>query len=322
MNRIAKCLCMVAVIALAFTACKKKENDTKVLKFNGATEQLVVVDEELDGRMYIDDQFRVQFDEGDEVAVFNCPTNGTSHHTIYTITDNGATWTGDETTIGDEGVYYAYYPGGEGYVTPDLSNDNRVKFTLMPTQQYRTLNGKTAIPQNALYMASKAEGTTLWTAYFDFKNICGILAMNLYSADPSKRVTRLELTDPSFNLVGDVTLKIDEVDPVEMTSLLASYNLSSPNYVARLTNYMNRVGYQISGNVSKTLTLECPTPVQLGTTAAEATTFYFVLRPLAMRDGCSIKVYFDDNTDATLETQVSHTMHPNHIIKMKPIQVD
>jgi hypothetical protein len=325
---------MVAVIALAFTACKKKENDAKVLKFNGATEQLVVVNDEPDGRMYIDANNFVQFDNGDEVAVFNCPdaSGANSNYTIYTITGNGAYWTGNDSNIDYDGVFYAYYPGGSEYVTPMLSNGNRVKFTLMPTQEYRVddVTGRPLVPQNALYMASKAEGTTLGTAYFDFKNICGVLAMNLYGTDTSRKVMSIELEDPAINIVGEVTMKIDEVDPVEMTSLLNNYNYTNPYYVSWLNNYKDRIDYYISGTnehpVSHTMTLDCttnfPNGVQLGTTEADATTFYFVLRPLALKNGCNMTVYFSDGTKKYLNTTIGHMMHPNYIMKMKPVCVD
>lgn len=323
MNRIAKCLCMVAVIALAFTACKKQGKDTRVLKFNGATEQLVIVDDELGGRMYLDDQLRVQFDEGDTVMMFNCPTNDNpSASCIYTVTNNGATWTGDDSNVGDEGVYYAYYPGQ--YVTPDLANGNHATFALKPTQIYRQVNGKSAIPLNALYMASKSDGTDIWNAFFDFRNICGILTMNFYSAT-GKKITSVELEDKSFNIVGDVTLKIDEVDPNEMVSLFERYDMHNPSYVAWLNRYIDRVDYSVD-NVSKTLELDCttnfPEGVELGTNQFEATPFYFVLRPLALRDGCTVTVHFSDGSEKELKTTSNHMIIPNHIRRMAAICVD
>ena len=184
MNRIAKCFCMLAVIALAFTACKKNENDNKMLKFNGTTEQLEIVDDEIGGRMYIDANNVVQFDDGDQVAVFNIytPANATStaptgsQCDIYTITNHGNDWSCPSPTLTSPttGAYYAYYPASLVNID-NLNTQNRATFTLDDTQEYRPgTDGKALIPENALYAASKADQKNIDYAWFDFKNICGV----------------------------------------------------------------------------------------------------------------------------------------------------
>lgn len=329
MNRIAKCLCMVAVIALAFTACKKQETDTKTLKFKGTTEQLEVVDDEFGGRMYIDANNIIRFDDHDKVAVFNCPNaNGGAQCAIYDIQSNGDIWnfeSGDN--LGATGVYYAYYPGGAQYVhTEGINTMNRVKFTLTPTQVYRVNDdGTPIIPQNALYMAAKSDQTDFNNVWFTFKNICGVLSLKLYDPTGTKKVTRIELTDNSFNLVGDVTLKLHEVDPTEMSELLRWYDINNPSYKTRLLNYMERVGYSISGDVRDNVALDCTKVagggVQLGTSSSEASEFLIVLRPLALRDGCKLKVYYEGGATDDFDTDVNHIIHPNLIRKMRPINV-
>jgi hypothetical protein len=320
---------MVAVIALTFTACKKNENGAKALKFNVTTEQLEVVDDELGGRMYLDANNCVRFDENDKLAIFSITTpdendaTPNSKRAIFNITNDGNDWAFESGEFAAQGAYYAYYPGDEQHVFIDrLAQGNRVRFRLDPNQVFRKDdNGRTLIPQNALYMASKADGTTAETAFFEMRNICGVLALNLYSV-AAKKVTSIEVTDPSFHLVGDVTMKVHEVDPTEMTILFNNFNMNNAQIVARLRDYMTRVGYEINGDVRKTLTLDCPTHVQLGTNAAEATTFYLVLRPLALRDGCSVTVNFEGGTSKTITTEVNHMIRPNHISKMLPICVD
>lgn len=334
MNKVVRIICMVAVVALAFTSCKKDNADAQSFKFNGTTEQFVNTNEEGLERVYLDGTNTVQFEENDQIVVFNI------NSTNFTLS-NGATYTLDDQLnmiktggqVTSEGHFYAFYPGQNViWAETDLENENRAVFRLDATQyDRRDADGKPMIPftgsateqKNALYMAARDdEHTSLNDARFDFKNICGMLSLKFYSTS-GKSVTKIEITDNHFNLVGDVTLKIHEVDPVKMTTFFRNYDESNADYMSQLQTYINTVGYSVGGDhKSNMVTLDCGTGVQLGTTKAEATRFFIVMRPLALREGCTIKLYFSDGTDKTINSSKNNTISPNIIKNISAVKVD
>ena len=326
MNRIAKSICMIAVIALAFTACKKNDTDTKTLQFKGSTEAMMVVDDEFGEKVYMDGNNRIQFEAGDYVSIFNVVNaDGTGSQCALFEVVTPANWSHVSGPIDEShttGAYYAYYPGGDSYVNAtQLTNKNRVKFTLWPTQQdRRDGDNKPMIPSESLYAAAVDSIHNLNDAWFNFKNICGILSLKLYSPS-GKTVTSIAVTDRRYNLVGDVTLKINEVSPTYMTTLFRNYNENNADYMTELNAYLNRIGYSVTGNIGNTVTLNCGNGITLGTTKAKATEFYIVLRPLALIKGCDIQVNFTSGAPYPIHSTKNNCIGPNVIKKMAAVNV-
>ena len=323
MNKFAKVMCMIAVVALTFTACKKKEETANSFMFHGDTEQFIV--ENGDGsdfeKVSIDENNRLQFEAGDEIAIFNMKSVVTeSYWKIFTVQTDGS-WTTTGGSMGNtDGCFYAFYPAQSVQSTTFLDNDTRVTFNLQNTQEYAVDgNGRVRIPNNSLYAAAKDEThTQINDAYFSFKNICGILSLKFYSPS-GKTVTSIEVTDAMFNLVGDFTLKIDEVEPTTMTTLFRSYS-DDPTYQSQLAAYLGVLGYS-TNNTDNKITLSCGNGVQLGTTKAEATQFYIVMRPLALLNGCTIKVNFSNGTSKTITSTKNNMISPNVIKNIAAVSV-
>ena len=330
MNKIAKSLCMMAVVALAFTSCKKNQTDTQSIKFNGTTQQFEVLNDGDDfEKVYLDGNNTVQFEEGERIQLFNVmsPEGTGSNAVLYELDANmilqqieGYGEIGSQTS----GNYYAFYPG-ENVKRLNMSNENRAKFRLDAVQNDRRDDaGNVMIPMKALYMAAKdMTHTNLADAYYDFKNICGMLSLKFYSPS-GKTVKSIEVTDNHFNLVGDVTLKIHEVDPVYMTTLFRNYDENNSTYMAELQDYLSadRLGYMLDGDISRTLKLDCGNGVQLGTTKAEATRFFLVMRPLALLKGCTIKITFTDDTYKEITSTKNNMISPNVIRNISAVNVD
>ena len=325
MKKIVTSMCMLAVVALAFTSCKKNEENTQVFAFNNTTEQLVSDEGSFD-KVYLDQNYKVHFEDGDQVMIFKVEneTGSGSNAVMHEVSNNGTqlSATGgilDGTTNGN---YYAFYPGGNvGLSSEMLGNENRAVFTLQPTQVCQIIDGKPAIPENSLYMAAKDEtNKTLSQTSFDFKNICGVLSCKFYS--PSGRVVKsIAVTDRKFHLTGDVTLKIHEVDPIEMSNLFRNYS-ASDEWLNDLATYEDRVGYAVD-NAGSTITLDCGADgVELGQTAATATRFFIVLRPLALLNGCDIVVTFDDDDTFEIHSDRDNRISPNVIRNISAVNVD
>lgn len=323
MKKITRILCMVAVVALAFTSCKKQENSAKSMVFNHSMQQLVTIDDENEfEKVYYDQNNQIAFEIGDELMLFDI-SNDTAVCSLYELVTSG-----DQTllTVKDgqdplpattTGAYYAFYPGNN--VVATNMAEHRATFRLDDTQYYRNaqVGQNTMLPQGALYIAAKAEQTTLSDAMFNCRNICGVFKLNLFSPS-GKKVKKIEVTDNLVNIVGDVNLKVDKVDPDVMTTLLNEYGGS--NYQTDLAAYINEVGYNIS-NPGKTLTLDCGDGVTIGKTKATATPFYMVMRPLALVKGCNIVITFSNGTTKTISTSKDIRIKPNTIRNMTAVNV-
>ena len=322
MKKIVTSMCMLAVVALAFTSCKKNEENTQAFAFNHSTEQLVSDEGSFD-KVYLDQNLHVNFEDGDQVMVFDIEdeTGDNSTAMLYTVANNATQLTSSGTFTNTAGNFYAFYPGGNVTVTADLfEQENQATFTLQPTQVCRIIDGKPAIPENSLYMAAKDETHKKFSeTYFDFKNICGVLSCKFYSPS-GKKVTSIEVTDHKYHLTGDVTLKIHAVDPVEMTTLFQNYN-DSEQWLNDLVTYETSVGYSVD-NAGSTVTLDCGDGVELGETAATATRFFIVLRPLALVNGCDIVVTFDDGDTFEINSDRDNRIKPNVIRNIAAVNVD
>lgn len=326
MNKITKSLCMMAVVALAFTSCKKDNTPTNSVVFNHTMQQLVTVNDENEfEKVYLDPTNTIAYEEGDRLMLFDIHDGGTSSanalyelvtasdETLLTIV-SGQTELPATTT----GAYYAFYPG-DNVVATNLANGNRATFRLDATQTYRANTAAgTMLPKGALYIAAKAAEDNMEDAYFYCDNICGVLRLNFFCV-ANKKVRSIEVTDNAFNIVGDVELKIDEVDPDYMTSLFNRYD-ESDAYQSELAAYLNTLGYNTS-NASNTVTLDCGNGVTLGKTKATATPFYIVMRPLALLKGCTIKVNFTNGTSKTITSSKNNVIKPNMIRNMTAVAV-
>ena len=330
MNKIAKSLCMMAVVALAFTSCTKNEENAKSFTFNRETEQFAQVNENGDfERMYLDANFTNQFEENDVFAMYRITTAGDASSAKYRLNASGQLEPVDPmsniTTTLSDGSYYSFYPGNSavGFNV----NNYMGRFRLDATQIYRPeINNVPQMPETAVYQAAKVTTNTrinMDDAFFSFKNIMGAMALRLYSP-AGQVVTSIAVTDHKFNLVGDVNLNIEEVDPVYMTTLFRNYDESDAAYMAELAEYLgpNHLNYSVEPGAGNTVTLDCGTGVALGATAADATCFYIVLRPLAVLQGCEIVITFDDNTTKTITTNQDYRIKPNIIQNFSPINVD
>jgi hypothetical protein len=319
---------MMAVVALAFSACKKQETNTDSMVFNHSMEQFVMVNDENEfEKVYLDNSNNIAYEKNDRLMLFDIRNDATkSEAVLYELAMNTSNQyyltpvSGSFTNTSNAGLgdYYAFYPGDNVDVT-NIHNENRVTFTLDTEQTYRpnTSDG-TMIPHDALYIAAKAEQHELANAIFGCRNICGILALNFWSPS-GKKVSSIQVTDNAFNIVGDVELKVDEVDPDYMSSLFSRYS-EDATYQSELADYLNTLGYNATG--TKTVTLNCGSEgVALGQTKAAATRFYIVMRPLALLKGCEIKINFVGGGSKTIKSTKNNVIKPNTIRNMTATNV-
>jgi uncharacterized lipoprotein YehR (DUF1307 family) len=319
MKKVLKCMAVMALVALAFTSCKKKE-ETKSY-FTASTENLIIDSDEEEDRAYIDENDKIHFEIGDMCMLYNIneevPTE--SHAALYEAVQQGNLVRFEQSGYGEIGEdmmdgYYAFYPGGPDHTYTDMAH-NRCRFYVDTVQEYR--EGKFSLQD--MYMASKSDqGTHLSEAHFMFRNVCGLVELKPYEA-AQRTVTKIQIEDIHHNITGWVNLIVPEVDMDEMLSYFNNYNPNNESYMQSLAQYLNRLGYQLT-EPGKIVTLNVPGGVQLGNSKNNTPIFRIVLRPLAMYDGFKIHFTFSNGETKTCDLSTrSVYIQPNHI---KPLSLN
>jgi len=350
MKRIAKMMCLLALVALVGTSCKKQEER---ISFKATLGELEFESED---KLYLVGK-KFWFQAGDQVRMFNVQKEVFGQSSMGLFEANAEGLTTDFVPVGSEtdmdvnrkDVFFAYFPGESQMVSPFMDNSgeiygqygqghqvpNYVKFTLENTQTYRTVGAEDAIaiPERALYAAAKNESAAnINGADFTFDLIGGVLTLKFYNntSVDSLFVDQITVRDKDRFLTGDVWMRIDRVDPAHLARLFKLYNPESQSYMRELANYIEYVGYRVPGldegntNLSNTITLNCPS-VKLGKTKETATQFVLGVRPLGLAKGMVIDVYMNDGNGSTYhyqkDTNVDCTIAPAMIRNISPLKM-
>lgn len=323
MNKILKGLCMVALVALAFTSCKKDDNNAKSFY---AYPGEVAFEEDGADKAYINGSV-LMMEAGDEVMLYNID-NVNAANSVYGLYTTDATgtpvhFTYQEGPIANNGTkmdaFFAFYPGGI-VDNSQLANDNYAVFSIPKEQVYREVNGVSTLPANGWAMAAKDDThANIADANFKFQTIMGGLCLKLTSTS-GKTVRSLEVTDNGSPITGDVHLKIHKVNPNTLTSLINSYNPTDDTFLANLQSYIHEAGYYVDGaNKGQRISLNCGNGVALNGKTPKP--FYVCVRPAAFYYGFSISVNFTDGTHALIETSKNKMVKPG-VIKSTSVNVD
>ena len=333
MKRFVKGVCLMGTVALLAVSCNKKQTtDSMVYSVRmDAQEQEFgheqgLWDNEEPSRMYIQ-SYVVNFETGDELMLFNLDeaTPANSEFATYTVQEGG-TGSGvtlanlanlDGTGISDDIIdaKYAFYPAAN-VNTSNVTTNNTATFTLATTQQY-TKVGDVVVPAGDLYMASKidkAASGAVQNDQFHLRNICGVLELKFYSPS-GKTLESIELTNGGeMNITGDVSLYIPAVDPGQLTLALGN------NDAAAIAEIKEQLQYYVE-NAGNTITLTGINET-LATTAAEANSFYFVLRPQALMEGFTAVLNFSDSSSKTITSTRNNMIKPNTFKQFTALNAD
>jgi hypothetical protein len=331
MKKILKSVCMIAVIALAFTSCKKNDQEQVGIRITGATEAFV--DAPSEDRAYVlSTGGDTQFEKDDQIMVYNVNIEESTrtNYGIYWTKNAGhdVPWRYSSGTVVNhtnlEDLFLAFYPAEIVNNGRLWDGQNEAMFELVDHQTYRKLGGKVVAPKLTLAMAGKEDiANIVDEIYIQFRNIMGIMSINMKSAS-SKTVESIVYEDNMFNVTGRVHLKLHEVDPDVLLDLLNNYNPNDPTYLASLNEYIQRSGYYVDdANVAmkgKVITLDCGDGVQLNPNTAQS--FIITLRPLAAFGGYKLTVNFTDGTHALIDgsayTGLDQMIRPN---TRKPVNI-
>ena len=344
-TRIIGAVCMMGLLTFVSTSCKKdKENGEMVITVS-------IPGIETDGdRAYIDVYGLFWWHEIDQIRVYNLAeeVNAVESTTaVYTKIGNQSTqiarfrgpYLGAKKA---EGFRYFYPVNMVEYADENLYNENRQTFVVADRQKFHCYGQDghhySMIDPCAMPMATRliklSDNATL-------HHLFGVASFCLRAAAGTTVVVdSIKLVDNSFNLSGNVSLKLHKFYLNDSQG--AEYSLSYAweqfmnNYQGNTPEFLENVlfpwyeflGYEVDGNtVGHQITLDCIYTHEDGETKGvtigagqDGTYFNFMLRPMALSEGFNLTVYIHDAEPVVL-TQDDFEYGPfncNYLWAVKP----
>jgi hypothetical protein len=303
MKKIVRTLCLVAMVALVTASCKKKEEGAEFNVSFGETYGFQA-GPSFDGqKAFLDpnDGFKFKWNDGDQIVVYNLSSNYQESVAEVFTADPGsegqatARFTGEPVGAKKEHGYFVFYNANKAH--RDLQEGNKETFTVSDVQVY---NPTYRIDPSALVLANTlgaADGNHINS--FTLQHVFGFLNVAVGGFESGLRVDNIVVTDGSWNLTGDLDIKLPEVSAQTFNSLLSELEnpqVSEETYIAHLHDYLhNTLGYHAHGDRTKTITLDCTTnTANLGQEIPyHAWQYFFIpLRPGALYKGFHITINF------------------------------
>ena len=240
-----------------------------------------------DTKVFADENLKVLWDNDDRISLFNKYT----YNKQYRFTGNTGDNSGEFVDVNPEAVVtgnaldyvYSVYPYKTGTT---ISNAGIISLRLPAEQTYR----ENTFGLGANTMVSATTNTELL-----FKNLCGYLVLKLYGNNVSVSSINFRGNN-NETLAGKVNVTATE----DSVPVLVFSGIGNPT----------------------SITLTCPTPVTLGSTAENATIFWFAVPPTTFSNGFTITV--SDSNNNTFEKSISAevVIPRNTTLRMKALKVD
>lgn len=309
MKKVTRLLGMACLAGmLVFTASCKKTENTSSVNVNVPQMKVATVDGE---RAYINEDWEFMWRGGDEIYVYNL--SDTYDESVVQVFENVnplgtestlATFTGNEVGARKTYGYFYFYPTNmvSGDET-ELWEENRQTFYVEPIQQWECFDAVN--PNGTLRPLSQVDADQMPMAIntddihetAHLRHMFGICRITLKAKRGSEvRVTHLTVTDNAFNLWGHASVKLHEVDTLELQQVWQEYVDADPNFAADYAQHIiTELGWEPAGDGGNTLEMDCTTEpegyVVLATTP-NLTAFNFMMRPLALSCGFDVDVEF------------------------------
>lgn len=287
---------LFSAVAILFSGCDKvEEKPESGQEVGGSTTEIKalpefiyasVTDEQgANTRTFVDENKKVLWQNGDAVSYFY----GSTHNARYTYNGEDGKSSVElsidndkKGTTGDLLMKsHAVYPYNENITAEYVAADgkDKINLTFPTTQQY----GVNSFGKNANVMVAVGKNNTDDDLYF--RNACGYLVIKLYAPEVNGNPTKIKsLTLSSVSgldkIAGAATVVQDSFPQITMAD-----------------------------DASSSVTLDCSNGgegVTLGTSAQEATAFWFCLPPVTFTDG--IKIIATDVNNNSFTKQTSKTV--------------
>ena len=235
-------------------------------------------------KVYADENLKVRWDADDRISIFN---KNTYNNQFRFLGETGA----------NSGEFEQVEPAGSGNALANI-------YSVYPYRAETAMAGEgemtLQLPSEQIYKADTfgPGANTMVSATTDkflvFKNLCGYLVLKLYGDNVSVQSIKLEgkHNEPLAGTV-QVTAAVGEIPSI------ASFGTDA----------------------STSVTLTCPEPVTLGSTADAPTVFWLVVPPTTFSEGFKITV--TDSNGSVFEKSASSALEikRNTISRMKALEV-
>lgn len=305
MKLVSKGMWMLAALCVLAVSCAKEqlqkpeaaEQTPDITAYTGADTRASVVTAE-------DGTHAIVWNPGDSISVFNL----SEANQLYVLRGEGGTTHG---TFAYKSGFSLGYPLSSVYcIYPyDRMNaaDEDFLYVQIPGKQEFT-------PGSFDPKANVMVGAALPGNDIAFKNVGGYLLLQLYGENAKVKSISVK-SNGGERLVGPAMVSINPgADPV----IVEEQMVIKPIEVL-LRGSVEKVPMSIFG--SNTVTLTAQDSVAVGATAAEATTFWFVVLPQELEEGFTVKV----NWTAGIQTQTLEspiTFERSTICRMEAFELD
>ena len=276
-----KKLLILAGCAMMLALSCAKEKDAPELRQKGGLFYAAI--EDVDSKVFADDQLRVLWHQNDLVSIFNKYTYNKQYKFNGNTGDNAGSFSevpsSDFVTGNTLPLVYAIYPYNEG---TSISNDGVISLNFPAAQSY----SKNSFGIGANPMVSVSEDNNLL-----FKNVGGYLMLKFYGEACIKTI-QLQATQ---KIAGAATVTMD---------------LGGTPVIA------------MADNASTKITLDCGEGILVGATEENYTEFWFALPPVSFLRGFTVKITDVYGQTFTKKTTNALTISRNHLEKMAPIELN
>ncbi len=236
-----------------------------------------------DTKVYIDEDIKILWDEGDRISIFNKTTLNQQFKFAGETGDNSGFFSRVSAPSGTGsplGYVCAVYPYQS---STSMSSSGVLSLTLPAVQPYR----EDTFGLGANTMVSATETNTL-----NFKNVGGYLALKFYGDDVTIASIKLEGNNGE-RLSGKATVR---------PSVGADPNIT------------------MSSTAGTSITLNCENPVDVGTTKEDATIFWMVVPPTNFTKGFKLTVTDPDGNVYVKETSANLSIARNGVLRIAAIE--
>ena len=238
-----------------------------------------------DTKVYVDDQLRVRWNADDRITIFNKNTFNQEYRFIGEDGDNAGSFDKVSNSSFNTGNkisrVYAVSPYESG---TKISDDCIISFILPAEQAYK---------QNSFGVGANTMVAATEDDFLLFKNVGGYLAIRLYGDNIS---------------VSKITLKGNNGEKIAGKTSISVSQDGLPSVT-------------MTEEATETISIVCDPPVQIGTSSANCTDFWFVVPPTHFTKGFSVTV--TDDKGGTFEKSTSNPLDikRNTLSRMEPIKV-
>ena len=323
-------ICMLGLVALVATSCKKKEETANSFGATHGTFEAIDDDSE---RAYINPRtYLTIWDEGDQIKVFNFQKGRSAIFQVENAGANTCHFVNQGDDIGYAPLYYAFYPAEMAEGSFDGVYQT---FKLEDTQEVRAFDNEGQTYGLQTISIPQAAKTTYQQNHYYFNIIFGIARFKMI-CEPlnggSRYVQKIVVRDKHFNLHGTVTLKPDKIDPTKLNELM-DYLIAGDDeeYAQKWSEYVishegDGLGYSAIGG-GKELTYDFTGLNNVGhgvaLNAVDERSLMVGLRPGALAYGFYLDVYVYDNSDGQVKKiTISDYANPqNRDYTIKPAKI-